>query len=163
MFHCFIVRKNHNNEAIEQCNHFNEIVSSCPDGIETYMTINNHPNHCKQVLIVDDDEAVLESMKLILEDEGYCVETAVDGSHMYKSITNSLPQLIILDYRLPEKSGTLLAKELKKNDGTKHIPIVMVSSHDVAPLAKEAGASDFFEKPFDIETLLDVVGKHLSS
>jgi DNA-binding response OmpR family regulator len=117
----------------------------------------------KQVLIVDDDEAVLESMKLILEDEGYCVNTALDGKRMSEIMSKSSPDLIILDYRLPVKSGTLLTKELKKDSSTKHIPIVMVSSHNVALLAKEAGASDFFEKPFDIETLLDVVGRHLSA
>lgn len=98
------------------------------------MTSTNH--HCKTVLIVDDDDAVLESMKLILEDEGYCVNTAVDGERMHKMIIKALPDLIILDYRLPEKSGALLAKELKKQQ-ERSIFLLLWSLHMMLPLLQK--------------------------
>jgi DNA-binding response OmpR family regulator len=115
----------------------------------------------KTIFIVDDDEAVLDSMKLILEGEGFLVETAFDGNGLTQKMHISLPDLIILDYRLPGQNGTEIARKLKENEDTKHIPIVMASSHDVSLLAKNIGVVDFFEKPFDIDTLLKVVEKHL--
>lgn len=115
----------------------------------------------KNILVVDDDEAVLESIRLILEDEGFLVDTAVDGAIMQEKLKKGLPDLIIIDYRLPGENGTELTKNLKKNRITKNIPIVIVSSHDVSSLAKNVGATDFFEKPFDIEILLNIVSKHL--
>lgn len=113
------------------------------------------------IFVVDDDVTVLDSIKLILEGEGFIVQTAEDGEGLRKKLEKQTPHLIILDYRLPGQNGTEIAKTLKRNDETKDIPIVMVSSHDVGALAKSTGISDFFEKPFDIETLISVVGKHL--
>lgn len=115
----------------------------------------------KTILVVDDDEAILDSIKLILEDEGYNVDTASDGKTMQVYIEKKTPDLIILDYRLPGMNGTELTKLLKKESTTKDIPLIMVSSHDVNILARDVGASDFFEKPFDIQTLLSLVQKHL--
>jgi DNA-binding response OmpR family regulator len=117
----------------------------------------------KTIFIVDDDEAILDSMKLILEGEGFRIQTAIDSKALEKNLQTKLPNLFILDYRLPGQTGTEIARNLKANAETKHIPIIMVSSHDVRPLAQNAGVSDFFEKPFDIETLLSVVNKHLPS
>jgi len=116
----------------------------------------------KHILIVDDDEAILESIKLILEDEGFIIDTAPNGEIMQDKLAQSQYSMIILDYKLPGTNGTELTRILKNDIKTQHIPVVIVSSHNVADLAKAAGASAFFEKPFDIETLLDVVEKHIS-
>jgi DNA-binding NtrC family response regulator len=117
----------------------------------------------KTIFVVDDDDSIQESMKLILESEGYKVETASDSQGLSKRLQSTIPDMIILDYRLPGENGTEIATNLKADVHTKNIPLIMVSSHDVANLAKNTGFTDFFEKPFDIETLISTVARHLSS
>jgi DNA-binding response OmpR family regulator len=118
-------------------------------------------NYGKIIFVVDDDDYIQESMKLILESEGYQVETASDGQMLSKHLEKITPDMIILDYRLPGENGTEIATHLKANILTKNIPLILVSSHDVASLAKKTGFTDFFEKPFDIETLVSTVQRHL--
>jgi len=118
-------------------------------------------NNGKMIFVVDDDNDVLESMKLILESEGYLVETAIDGKMLTQKLETKIPDMIILDYRLPGENGTEIATNLKKNNETKGIPLIMVSSHDVGILAKRIGFSDLFAKPFDIDTLVTTVQRHL--
>jgi DNA-binding response OmpR family regulator len=118
-------------------------------------------NNAKTIFVVDDDDYIQESMKLILESEGYAVETAPDGETLSEKLKDKTPDMIILDYRLPGENGTEIATHLKAEATTRDIPLIMVSSHDVGNLAKKTGFTDFFEKPFDIETLLSTVEKHL--
>lgn len=119
-------------------------------------------NTGKTIFVVDDDDYIQESMKLILESEGYSVETAPDGVALTEKLKRKTPDMIILDYRLPGENGTEIATHLKEEKATKDIPLIMVSSHDVGSLAQKTGFNDFFEKPFDIETLLSTVQKHLN-
>lgn len=119
-------------------------------------------NQSKTIFVVDDDDSIQESMKLILESEGYHVETASDGQMLTNCLKKATPDMIILDYRLPGENGTEIATNLKANDVTKNIPLIMVSSHDVSNLAQKTGFTDFFEKPFDIETLISTVARHLA-
>ncbi len=115
----------------------------------------------KVILVVDDEEAILDSLKFILEDEGFTVKTAKDGTQMQTHLNIDIPNLVILDYQLPGMNGTELTKLLKEKRETKNIPVIMVSSHDVKLVSQQVGASDFLEKPFDIETLLETVHKYL--
>jgi CheY-like chemotaxis protein len=117
--------------------------------------------HKKTIFIVDDDEAVLDSMKLILEGEGFVVKTAADGNELADKVAHTTPDLFILDYRLPGQNGTEIARKLKENEETRHVPIVMASAHNVEAIAKNVGIIDFFEKPFDIDKLIDVVYKNV--
>lgn len=119
----------------------------------------------KKILIIDDDNDILEALKFLLEDAGYSVQTTNDGNYIEELIDNSelLPNLIILDVLLSGMDGRNIARRLKDEKTTKHIPILMISAHPPAQNSlKEYGADDFLAKPFDIEQLLEKVAQHIS-
>ena len=113
----------------------------------------------KKVLIVDDDPAILDALKIMLELEGYEIETALSGEPLY-NMKDNYPDLILLDIWLSGQDGRSICIYLKNNPATKHIPVIMISaSRDVDKSAKSAGADDYICKPFEMNDLLEKVGK----
>ena len=111
----------------------------------------------KKVLVADDDPSILHSIKMLLEDEGYTVETT-GGDKTAQEVKDFMPDVILLDIWMSGMDGRDICKHLKTQSETKHIPIIMISAHqDVEKIAKEAGADDFVSKPFDIYQMLDKV------
>ncbi len=116
----------------------------------------------KKILIVDDDPSILESIQLLLESEGYFVETLPDSKNIHTQLIGK--DLLLLDVWLPFKNGTEVAKELKGDRSTKNIPIVLISgARELRTLAKEVRVDGFLEKPFDINQLLTIVKKYTHS
>jgi CheY-like chemotaxis protein len=116
----------------------------------------------KQILVVDDEEDILVFLRALLEDEGYAVTTTGKGDCVEKLRNGDLPDLILLDILLSGKDGRTIAKQLKSQQETRHIPILMISAHPSAEqTARGAGADDFLAKPFDIDTLLTQIAKYL--
>jgi DNA-binding response OmpR family regulator len=116
----------------------------------------------KNILIVDDDKAILECTKLLLEYSGFQVETTCDGFSLNLYIRGTIPDMILLDYRMPKKDGCMIIKELKDDNKTKNIPILVISaSNDIKEKVVEAGADDFLEKPFSIDVLVSKMEKYL--
>ena len=112
----------------------------------------------KIIFIVDDDPTLLESIQILLEDEGYAVVKNIDGLSLAENMKTTRPDLILLDLRLPGESGEAIAVRLKKDTQTKNIPIIMVSAnHNAESIAKNAGTEDFIPKPFEIDMLLSKV------
>jgi CheY-like chemotaxis protein len=117
----------------------------------------------QKILVVDDDESILEVIQIVLESEGYQIQTC-QNSHCFQYLTASLPDLILLDILLSGEDGYELCKQLKHNQATAHIPIIMLSAlSDVNELADGSGADAFLEKPFDIDVLIETVARHLLS
>jgi CheY-like chemotaxis protein len=115
----------------------------------------------KKILVADDDPAIVDAIQMMLELEGYEVDTTVNGATIYK-MEKEYPDLLLLDIWMSGQDGREVCKYLKKNPATKHIPIILVSaSRDVAQSAKDAGADDFIEKPFQMDDLLKTVAKHV--
>lgn len=111
------------------------------------------------IMVVDDDEAILDAVSIILTNEGYGVEAHTSGEHLYHMTTN-LPTLIILDVLLSGEDGRDICRYLRKNDTTKHIPIILFSAHsqDDVVFTMPSGTYDsFIAKPFDIEDLVKTV------
>lgn len=116
----------------------------------------------KKILVVDDDLAILEVIKIILEDKGYHVLAHANAALVHKTIEETMPDLILLDIWMSGFDGRDIAKTLKSQHHTKHIPIIVISAHnETEKMAKEAGADDFLAKPFDIEDLLAKVKQYL--
>lgn len=108
----------------------------------------------KTILVADDDPAIVHSVKMILEDEGYEVETTVNGKTV-REVKDKLPDMILLDIWMSGMNGGDICRHLKSQEETRHIPIVMFSANrDGRNLALEAGADNFIAKPFDIDHLL---------
>lgn len=117
----------------------------------------------KKVFVVDDEKSILEALEFILLEEGYDVRTASRGSVLLR-LNGDLPDLIVLDVLLSGEDGREIARELKKNNKTKNIPIIMISAHPNAERTiKECGADEFLPKPFDIESFLKIVEKYSSN
>lgn len=116
---------------------------------------------CKRILVVDDDLAILEVIKIILDEKGYEVATATDSVSLYDEIKDKKPDLILLDIWMSGQDGQEITKFLKANGDTCNIPIVMISANNEGlKMAKDSGADDFLAKPFDIEDLLSKVDKY---
>ena len=116
----------------------------------------------KKILVVDDDPDILEFLQVIIQEEGYDVLTTSKGEYVEQLHNGGLPHLILLDIFLSGKDGRAIAKLLKSQDETKHIPIIMFSAHpDAEQTALEAGANDFLAKPFEIDDLLAKIASHL--
>ncbi len=107
------------------------------------------------VLVVDDEEGIRESLKDILEDEGYEVITASTAEEALKAVNDNAPDLVYLDIWLPDRDGIEVLEEIKGRERT--MPVVMISGHGSIELAVKAtklGAYDFLEKPLSLDRVL---------
>lgn len=113
----------------------------------------------KKILAVDDDEDIVEVIKIILEDEGYEVMTLTSGKNVMSVISTLRPDLILLDVMLAGMDGREICKTIKAHQIFKYIPVVMISaSHNLHNLLKSPGSpNDFLAKPFDINHLVSKV------
>ncbi len=114
------------------------------------------------ILVVDDDEGILEAMRLILEEAGgYRTTLIADSKNLDETIEHDRPNLILLDMRLSGEDGSVIAQRLKKDPLKKTIPIVMVSAnHEGERTARNAQVEGFLAKPFELTDLLAIVAKH---
>lgn len=116
------------------------------------------------ILVVDDEDDINELIKDILEDEGFTVRTASNGTEAKKEIQLEKPDLILLDIWMPDIDGISLMNEWKKTYQTLPFSVVMMSGHGTLEHAIEAtklGAFDFLEKPLTLAKLIAVVKRAL--
>ncbi|HSK38543.1 MAG TPA: response regulator FixJ [Arenibaculum sp.] len=116
------------------------------------------------VFIVDDDEAVRDSLDMLLEASGFTVETFASPTDFLASDAPQRPGCLIVDIRMPEMSGLEVQEQLNQAGHT--LPVIVITGHGDVPLAVRAmksGAVDFVEKPFDEETILNAVRNALES
>jgi two-component system, cell cycle response regulator DivK len=118
----------------------------------------------KQILVVEDNE----NNQLVIEDvfrrhtHWVQLHFVSDGQHLRNFLQNSLPDLILLDMRLPDISGWELAEQLKNSEETQGIPIIAVTAHAMKgdeSKALSAGCDDYVSKPVKRKILLDTVQK----
>jgi DNA-binding response OmpR family regulator len=115
----------------------------------------------KKIIVAEDDQDILFILDMILNDAGYQVQPMSDGASIVSG-QKEWPDLFILDKDMPKIDGLAICKYLRLNEHTKNTPIIMISAyHKLKKKAREAGVNDFLEKPFEIKTLLDTVGKYV--
>jgi len=108
----------------------------------------------KKILVVDDEHLVRWSLKEILSEEGYEVETASDAAHAQKALEQDRPDLLILDYMMPEMTGMeFLARLRDAGDLTPVIMLTAVNQAQDAVKALKLGASNYLLKPVDLMEL----------
>jgi len=106
----------------------------------------------RKVLLIDDEVALLEAMKINLEIEGYEVVTAISGEVGLVSALVDQPDIIILDIMMPDIDGWEICKRLREDNRTKYIPIIMLTALDETEhvvRGLESGADDYLAKPFE--------------
>jgi len=114
------------------------------------------------VFIVDDDEAVRDSIKELVESAGMAAKTFDGALSFLSACTGDVPGCLVLDVRMARMSGLALQQRLREGNST--MPIVFISGHgdvDTAVTAIKAGAVDFVQKPYQDQSLLDAINNAL--
>ncbi len=120
----------------------------------------------KKILIVDDEQDIVESLKFVLETSGYNCYTAFNGEDGLKLAKELLPDLIILDVMMPKINGYKISRLLKYDNKYKNIPILMItarSQEEDKLIGEETGADEYITKPFDLDEVLKLVEKYLNN
>ena len=110
-----------------------------------------------KVVVIDDDIAINELVKVNLELIGYKVFQAYEGTTGFALVKQEQPSIVILDVMMPEVDGFTVAKRIRQNDTTKDIPIIMLtalSQLNDKVTGFDIGVDDYLVKPFEIEELL---------
>jgi len=121
------------------------------------------------VLVVDDEPDIVETVALMLESKGCEVGRAYDGIEAEESIKARRPDLVVLDVMMPRKDGYVLCAELKADEGTRDIPVVLLtavgdqvtSSRYTHAEGMSTEADDYIPKPIETEYLWSVVSGFL--
>ncbi len=118
----------------------------------------------KKILIVDDEQDIVESLKFVLESANficYCAYNGEDGLRLAKEL---VPDLIILDVMMPKMNGYKICRLLKYDAKYKNIPILMVtarSQEEDKLIGEETGADEYITKPFDLDEVVRIAEKYL--
>lgn len=107
------------------------------------------------VLVVDDEPAIRNVLRSLLELEGYEVHTAANGLEALSALEASDARLVLLDLVMPEMDGAEFLRELERTGQRERTAIIIMTAVGGAEQrAAEIGANDFVDKPFDVEKLL---------
>ena len=117
-----------------------------------------------KVLVVDDEPNIVLSLEFLMEQAGFEVVTAEDGEQALARVTDSQPDLLLLDISLPRISGFDVLERLRSEEATSDLAIIMLTAHgrDVEREKGMAlGADDYITKPFSTQALVEKVKKLL--
>ncbi len=116
------------------------------------------------ILIVDDQESIRHFIEKSMADEGYQVSTAGEGKSALAMVTREMPDLVLLDLRLPDTHGLDVLKKIKEDDPDLQV-IIMTAFGDVesAVRAMKLGAHDYINKPINLEQLFITIDKAMES
>jgi CheY-like chemotaxis protein len=117
-----------------------------------------------KVLYIEDHPAQRDILAQMLELNGFEVAVASDGLEGVEKTQSWLPDLILMDLRMPRMDGFEAIKIIRSDDNTAHIPIIAISAWASAKhkeRAMEAGADEHFTKPVDLNRLLTTIGRYL--
>ena len=116
-----------------------------------------------RILVVDDDKSIIKTLKAILEEEGYIVDTAESGKEAIEKSNVKFYNLALIDIRLPDMEGIELLTKMK--DTTPRMRKVIITGYPTLQNAVDAvnkGADAYIFKPFDIEKVLKTIKQQLS-
>src|SRR5947209_20258930 len=117
----------------------------------------------KTILLVDDDNDIIESMRTVLEGKGYRIIVARDGNAGLTVAERENPDLIVFDMMMPKKSGLLVLEKLKGRHGGL-IPTIMITGNEGSghrAYAEMLGVRDYIRKPFAMEKLVRAIDRVL--
>ncbi|QIZ77033.1 phosphate regulon transcriptional regulator PhoB [Ferrimonas lipolytica] len=109
------------------------------------------------ILIIEDESAIREMLAFVLDQHGFRTSSAADYQQGLEAIVEPYPDLILLDWMLPGGSGIQLAKQLRSNEHTRQIPIIMLTARgeeEDRVKGLEVGADDYITKPFSPKELV---------
>lgn len=113
------------------------------------------------ILVVEDEPGIYEFLKEGLEEEGYGITVATDGRQAVEAFRRSKPDLVLLDWMLPEMSGIDVCRKIRRLDG--ETPVLFLTARDTVEETVEglrAGANDYIKKPFSFDELVERIKVH---
>ncbi|MES3018260.1 MAG: response regulator [Bacteroidota bacterium] len=119
----------------------------------------------KKILILDDDTNVLDMLQEVLLYEKFEVRVVSDLASFLKAFEgNYLPDLVLIDYLLKGVNGGEVCYQLKSNERTAGIPVILMSAYpQIFQSLGNYGCDEFIAKPFDLDEILDIVKNHTGS
>lgn len=111
----------------------------------------------KRVLVVEDERPIRDMLAFNLGRAGYEVDSVASGSEARAAIANQFPDVILMDWMLPDISGLELTRQLKRDADTREIPVIMVTARaaeDDRVTGLDGGADDYVSKPFSPRELI---------
>ena len=111
----------------------------------------------KNVLVVEDERAIREMVVFTLKRAGFTVREAEDAAGARHALADQRPDIVLLDWMLPDLSGLELARSLRRDQATRELPIMMLTARaaeDDKVLGLESGADDYLTKPFSARELV---------
>jgi DNA-binding NtrC family response regulator len=117
-----------------------------------------------EILIVDDDRNLRETLSELLEGAGYCIRTAANGGEAISLLQASIPDLTLCDWKMPGVGGEQFLKSLESEGILTTMPVIIMTAHGTGPNAMQAmqlGAYDFVTKPLDMDQALATVARAL--
>lgn len=115
-----------------------------------------HVMSTKRILLVEDEQSIREMVSFALGQDGFVIDEAEDGRSAELKIADHLPDLILLDWMLPDVSGLELIRRWKRKDSMQEIPVIMLTAR-VEERDKidglDSGADDYITKPFSVKEL----------
>lgn len=114
------------------------------------------PTMTSRILVVEDEPALREMVSANLREAGYSVDEAPDVASAWRHLKGSLPDLLLLDWMLPDVSGFELLRNLRTDSATHKLPVIMLTAKGEEPdrvRGLEAGADDYVPKPFSLREL----------
>ena len=119
----------------------------------------------KKILVVEEEESLLKLQSILLTIRGYTVEGTMDGQAALEAVKTMNPDLILLDIMLPKIDGFEVCRQIKANEATRHIPVVMLTakkSMEDRIMGKEAGADMYITKPYKTSIVIETIQRLLS-
>ncbi|MEM9854910.1 MAG: response regulator [Pseudomonadota bacterium] len=114
----------------------------------------------KRVLLIEDEPNIIEAIRFILSRDGWAVDTHSDGATAMSAVARRMPDVIILDAMLPNRSGFEILRDLRDQPETAQVPVLMLTARGQAKdreRAEEAGVSHYMTKPFSNAEVLERV------
>jgi CheY-like chemotaxis protein len=118
----------------------------------------------KRILITEDNAMNMELFVDLLEDDGYLILKAVNGKDGFKMAKSEIPDLILLDARLPDVGGVELVRKFKQDSITKNIILIVCSAsimNEEKKMIINAGCDEFISKPIDTKEFVRTIAKFL--
>ena len=114
-----------------------------------------------RILVVDDEDDMLVVLKILLSAEGHVVHTAHNGTRALQIAFGTPPHLVMTDWMMPELDGLGLCHQLRSDDRTRLVPIVVHSASGNIPDGQGTVYDAFVRKPFEFDQLLEVIRRLL--
>lgn len=116
-----------------------------------------------KILVVDDDSDIVSAIETVLTLEGYTVISAYSGKDSLPLVDSEDPDLLLLDYMLPDMTGADVATSIRSELKNTELPIILISAaHGLKAIGEKLPIQGWIEKPFELDRLLQTVNKYTS-